>query len=89
MVKYAIIILGVAVFVVRLVRIIAFNNGNEEPVPFRIFSYYNTFEVDGTDIPERRFFMRGMNRLMGLIIFCIVLASIAFVLPAILAKLGF
>lgn len=79
---------AIILMVYRWLRIIGFNNSGEEPVPFRIFSYYNTFEVDGTDVPPRRHFMRKMNRVLSFTIVCIALAVMAQVLPRILGFFG-
>ena len=86
--KYFFSGMAIVLIAYRWMRIIGFNNGGVESVPFRIFSYYNRFEVDGTDVPSRRYFMRKMNRVLGFTITCIALAVLTQVLPRILAFFG-
>jgi len=72
----------------RWIRIAAFNNSVEEPVPFRVLSFYNNMEVDGTDVPVRRNFMRRMNRLLVLVLATAFFAVAIFFLPTVLRKFG-
>ena len=86
--QYAFSALFLFLFFFRWARIWAFNRSVEEPVPFRAVSFYNTIEVDGTDVPIRRYFMRRMNKLMSLTIFVLMITIAIYLLPAVLQKFG-
>lgn len=88
MLKFSFLGLSVIFILYRYIRILLFNSQHEEPVSNRMLTPFNNMEVEGTDLADRRIFMKRMNRLIAVAYICIVLLGVSMVLPRMLHMLG-
>jgi hypothetical protein len=81
--KYTTVGLFAILVIIKIILIEVYKAKSEDYIPGRIFWFYSSVEIYGTDLHKRRKFMLKANKMTGWIYGSLVLMLIAFSLPSI------
>jgi hypothetical protein len=74
--------------VIKMLRVIRYNQQSDEPIPQQLFFRYSATEIDGSYSTDRKRTLYGCNRITYLAYLCLALAAILSLLPTIAERLG-
>jgi hypothetical protein len=87
--KISFLVLAVTAMIIKVVRIIKFNNKKEELIDMNLLGRFSSMEIDGSYNAERKRVLASCNRLTFLFYLFVVLYVLASIAPKVAKGMGF